>query len=348
MENKRLLRSLESYRPRIEAELKEAIGGSPEAFYDMLRYHLGWQDEQGRPCRGGLGKLIRPLLCLLSCQATGGDAVRIMPAAAAVELIHNFSLVHDDIQDSSYKRHHRPALWKLWGESQAINAGDVMFALAFSVLLKLRNNGIKEPKIMGAVRFLSGACRELCEGQYLDIAYQSRGEVTIKDYLDMIAKKTAALMAASAAIGGCLAVDDEGVVKALYGFGEELGLAYQVQDDLRGIWGTEEETGKPGKEDILQRKKTFPVVYAFEHSGNDDRQKLMELYSREVIPGEKVAAVVEILERSGAPEQCQKLLQQYHRQALAKLKTSGLDLAGQSLLAEMAGFLVKGKWTKER
>jgi len=265
-----------------------------------------------------------------------------MPAAAALELVHNFSLIHDDIQDASYKRHHRPTLWKVWGESQAINAGDVMFALAFSVLLKLRNNGITEPKIMGAVRFLSGACEKLCEGQYLDIAYQSRGEVTIEDYLDMIAKKTAALMAASAAIGGCLATDDEGVVPALYGFGEELGLAYQVQDDLWGIWRTEEETGKPGQEDILQRKKTFPVVYALEHSGDDDRRKLMELYSREVTPGEEVAAVVEILERSGAPEQGQKLLQQYHRQALAKLKTSGLDLAGQSLLAGMATFLVRG------
>jgi geranylgeranyl diphosphate synthase type I len=112
-----------------------------------------------------------------------------------VELIHNFSLVHDDIQDSSYKRHHRPALWKIWGESPAINAGDVMFAIAFSVLLKLRNNGITEQKIMCAVRFPSRACVELCEGQYLDIAYQSRGDVAIKDYLAMIAKKTAALMA---------------------------------------------------------------------------------------------------------------------------------------------------------
>jgi len=343
MENEYFLRLLGAYRPRIEAELKEAIAGSPRAFYDMLWYHLGWRDERGRPCRGESGKLIRPLLCLLSCQAVGGDVEWIMPAAAAVELIHNFSLIHDDIQDSSYKRHHRPALWKVWGESQAINAGDIMFALAFSILLKLRNNGITESKIVSAVRFLSKACEKLCEGQYLDIAYQSRGEVTIEDYLDMITKKTAALMAASAAIGGCLVVDDEGVVKALYDFGEKLGLAYQVQDDLWGIWRAEEETGKTAKEDILQRKKSFPVVYALEHSRNDDRQKLKKLYSREVISVEEVAAVVEILGSSGAPEQGQKLLQQYHRQALAKLRTSKLDLDGQSLLAEMADFLVVSK-----
>jgi geranylgeranyl diphosphate synthase type I len=338
---KRLPQYFQSYQQRIEAELKEVIGGNPPSFYDILRYHMGWQDVEGRPYHGRTGKFVRPLLCLLSCRAVGGDALSIIPAAVAVELIHNFSLIHDDIQDASYERHHRPTVWKIWGEPQAINAGDALFALAFSALFKLRYNGVKEKRIMAASQLLNNACIELCEGQYLDIAYQNHLDVTIKDYLDMIAKKTAALIAASTAMGACLAVDDEMVVKSLHGFGNELGMAYQIQDDMLGIWGREEKTGKPTMEDISQRKKTLPMVYALENSSSKDREQLEALYSQEVISGEDVITVVEILNRSDMPEYGQKLIQQYHYKALMELEASGLDLASQSPLREMANFLLE-------
>ena len=339
--SKRLPQDFQSYQQEIEAELKEIIGSNPLTFYDMLRYHMGWQDEQGYSYHRESGKFVRPLLCLLSCQAVGGDAVRIMPAAAALELIHNFSLIHDDIQDASCERHHRPTVWKIWGQSQAINAGDAMFALAFSALFRLKYNGIKEQRVMAASQLLNEACLKLCEGQYLDIAYQSRLDVTIKDYLDMIAKKTAALMAASTAIGTCLAVDNDKMVDSFYGFGEELGMAYQIQDDMLGIWGKEEEIGKPVKDDISQGKKTLPVVYAFENCKDSDRKKLEEIYSQEVISSEDVAMVMEILDRSGARRYGQKLIQQYHRQALAMLGVSGLDLSRQAPLKEIASFLLE-------
>lgn len=339
--SKRLAEDSQSYQQGIEAELKEIIGSNPLTFYDVLRYHMGWQDEQGRPCHREVGKFIRPLLCLLSYQAVGGDAMRIMPAAAALELIHNFSLIHDDIQDASSERHHRDTVWKIWGQSQAINAGDAMFALAFSALFKLRYNGINEQKVVTAAQLLNKACLELCEGQYLDIAYQSRLDVTMKDYLDMIAKKTAALMAASTAIGACLAADGVKVVDSLYGFGKELGMAYQIQDDILGIWGKEGEIGKPVKEDISRRKKTLPVVYAFENCKDSDREKLEELYSQEAISSEDIAMVVEILDCSGARKYGEKLIGRYHRQALAKLGISSLDLSRQTPLKEMASFLLE-------
>jgi geranylgeranyl diphosphate synthase type I len=339
--SERLPQDFQSYQQRIERELKEIIGSNPLTFYGILRYHMGWQDKQGCPYHGETGKFVRPLLCLLSCQAAGGDAVWIMPAAAALELIHNFSLIHDDIQDASCERHHRPTVWKIWGQSQAINAGDDMFALAFAAVFKLKYNGIKEQRVMAAAQLLNEACLKLCEGQYLDIAYQSRLDVTIKDYLDMIAKKTAALMAASTAIGTCLAVDNDKMVDSLYEFGEELGMAYQIQDDVLGIWGKEEEIGKPVKDDISQGKKTLPVVYAFENCKDSDRKKLEELYSQEVISGEAVLMVMEILDRSGACRYGQELIQQYHRQALTKLEASGLDLSRQTPLKEVASFLLE-------
>ena len=339
--NEILPESHASYRRDIEAELKRIIGSKPSALYDILRYHLGWQDEQGYACREKPGKLTRPILCLLSCQAAGGNTSQILPAAASLELIHNFSLIHDDIEDASCERHHRPTVWKLWGQPQAVNAGDSAFTLAYLALLKLREKGIAATKVMRAIQVLGEACLELCEGQYLDIAYESRGDVTTEDYLKMITKKTAALMAASTSIGACLATEDERTVSYLYEFGKNLGVAYQIHDDILDIWGAEEKTGKPMKSDILHRKKTLPVVYGLENGKDKDRQKLKELYSQESIEVEDVTEVVEILNRSGARSYAQALEQQYYYQALTKLETTGLEPSKQAPLREAARSLME-------
>jgi geranylgeranyl diphosphate synthase type I len=330
-----------SYYDGIQAQLKETINGRPFAFYDMLRYHMGWQDEGGYPCHERLGKLVRPTLCLLSCQAVGGSASQILPGAAALELIHNFSLIHDDIEDASCERHHRPTLWKLWGQAQAINAGDSMFALACLALLRLRENGVAERKIMHCIEVLTETSLQLCEGQYLDILYEDRLDITTADYLNMIVKKTAALIAVSTSLGAYLGIEDEKTVDCFHQFGKELGLAYQVRDDILGVWGTEESTGKSAESDIRRKKKTLPVVYGLENSQGENRKELVKLYSQEYIQGEDVFKVTRILEQLGAGDYAERLIEQHYHRALAHLDATGIALSRQAPLKEAARFLVE-------
>jgi Geranylgeranyl pyrophosphate synthase len=328
------------YHKAVEAELKESANGRSSTLFDMLKYHMGWQDESGHPCHKKSGKFVRSTLCLLSCQAVGGDTSIILPAAASLELIHNFSLIHDDIQDASWERHNRPTLWKLWGQPQAINAGDAMLCLAYLTLLKLKQNGVTESKIIHSTHMLNQACMELCEGQYLDIDYESRLDINIEDYINMIAKKTAALIAASTLLGAYLSTEDERIINCLHEFGKELGLAYQIRDDILGIWGIAAKIGK-SKSDISQRKKTLPVVYGLENSKGEDRKMIEKLYTQESIQGEDITEVVRILDRLETRDYAQKLLEQYYHQALAQLDTARLDISRQAPLREASRFLVE-------
>jgi geranylgeranyl diphosphate synthase, type I len=306
----------------------------------MLRYHMGWQDEHGHPCNRESGKFVRPYLCLLSCQAVGGDTSAIIPAAAAIELIHKFSLIHDDIEDASHERHHRPTVWRLWGQSQAINAGDAMFTLAYVALLKLKDSGIADERIVGSTKILSMACLELCEGQYLDLEYENRLDITVGDYLDMAARKTAALFAASTSLGAYLGNEDSKLVDFFNLFGKELGMAYQIRDDIMGIWGREESTGKSAS-DISQRKKTLPVVYGLQNGKDEARERLERLYSQESIEGADMVEVTKILDQSGARDYAENLAEQYYYRALAQLKATRLDASRQAPLKETAYFLLK-------
>jgi geranylgeranyl diphosphate synthase, type I len=329
------------YHDAIRLELKEVIDTSPSALRNMLLYHMVWRDQHGRPYQGGPGKLVRPDLCLFSCVAVGGDASQVIPTAAAIELIHNFSLIHDDIEDASNERHHRPAVWKLWGQPQAINAGDAMFSLAFIAMLRLREKRIADEKITTATEMLSSACLELCEGQYLDLDYENRLDVTIDDYLLMAGKKTAALFAASASLGAYLGTEDGRSVDILRQFGRGLGMAFQIRDDIDGIWGSSAVTGKPAG-DIPQRKKTLPVVYGLQNSRGRQRQRLEKLYSQESV-GDDIAEVTEILERLGAREHAESTARQYGCEALEQLEAAGLDSSRAAPLEHIASFLSGGQ-----
>jgi len=332
--------SLTSYRDTVRVELKKIIDSCPSALCNMLRYHMGWQDEHGHSCSRESGKFIRSTLCLLSCQAVGGDASQVMPAAGAVELIHNFSLIHDDIEDTSYERHHRPTIWKLWGQSQAINAGDAMFTLAYLALLRLKEKGIADEKIASSTEMLSLACLELCEGQYLDVEYENRLDITVEDYLNMAAKKTAALFAVSTSLGAYLGSEDSKLVDFFRLFGKELGIGYQICDDILGIWGTEESVGKSAG-DISERKKSLPVVYGLQNSKGEARKRLEKLYSQKSIEGEDIMEVLKILDRLGARDYAEDLAEQYYCRALAQLEATQLDTSRQAPLKETACFLLK-------
>jgi geranylgeranyl diphosphate synthase type I len=328
------------YGNPVRIELKKIIQSCPSALGDILRYHMGWQDEHGHPCNRKSGKFIRSTLCLLSCRAVGGDTSQAMPAAAAVELIHNFSLIHDDIEDASYERHHRPTVWKLWGQSQAINAGDAMFTLAYLALLGLKERGISDEEIAGSVKMLSLACLDLCEGQYLDIEYENRLDITVKDYLDMANKKTAALFGVSTSLGAYLGSQDGKLAASFHRFGKGLGIAYQICDDILGVWGTEESVGKSAT-DIPQRKKTLPVVYGLQNSRGRAREKLVKIYSRKPLKGNDIAEVAGILSQSGARGYAENLVERYYRKALAHLEATGLDTSSLAPLRETACVLLK-------
>jgi len=331
--------SFTSYRDTVRVEIRKVIDSCPSVLCNMLRYHMGWQDEHGHSCSRESGKFIRSTLCLLSCQTVGGDTSQVMPAAAAVELIHNFSLIHDDIEDASDERHHRPTVWKLWGQSQAINAGDSMFTLAYLALLKLKEKGITDEKVASSIKMLSLACLELCEGQYLDIEYENRLDITTEDYLDMAVRKTAALFAVSTSLGAYLGSEDSKLVDFFQLFGKELGIAYQIYDDILGIWGMEKSIGK-SVSDIFQRKKTLPVVYGLQNSEGEARKRLEKLYSQKSIEGEDIAEVTKILDQLGARDYAENLAEQHYREALAYLEASRLDISRQAPLKEIACFLL--------
>ena len=331
--------SFTSYRETVRVEIMEVIDSCPSVLGDMLRYHMGWQDENGQPCSRESGKFIRSTFCLLSSQAVGSETSQVIPAAAAVELIHNFSLIHDDIEDASDERHHRPTVWKLWGQSQAINAGDAMFTLAFLALLRLKEKGITDEKVVGSIQMLSLACLELCEGQYLDVEYENRLDISTEDYLDMAVRKTAALFAVSTSLGAYLGSGDSKLMGFFYLFGKELGIAYQIYDDILGIWGMEKRIGK-SVSDISQRKKTLPVVYGLQNSEGEARKSLEKLYSQKAIEGDDIAEVTKILDQLDARDYAENLAEQHYQKALAYLEATQLDISRQAPLKELACFLL--------
>ncbi len=329
---------------QIEAELEEVVRSEHEAhaeYYGMMRYHLGWVDEDLRPVQASIGKRLRPLLCLLCCEATGGDTRAALPAAAAVELIHSFSLVHDDIQDRSRIRRGRRAVWDVWGTSHGINVGDGLFVLARLALLRLSERGVPAERQQVAVQALDRACLALCEGQFLDISFESREEVGLPEYLWMIQRKTAALLAASAQLGAIVASDDSVVTDACYHFGKDLGMAFQVQDDILGIWGDEHVTGKSAATDIRDRKKTLPVVYALQYADNPSEvRELAGLYAQAApLDSSAIQRVLAVLDRVGARHYAERMSRQYARQALKHLEGLGLEDVGRARLHALASSL---------
>ncbi len=305
-----------------EAEILRLVADrdpSTHGLYEMVRYHLALD---GSGASGG--KRIRPLLGLLAYASIAGEHARALPGAAAVELGHNFSLVHDDIEDGDVERRHRPTLWTVAGVPQAINTGDTLFSLSRIALHRLSDLGFSDAKVLRLMRLFDETCLALCEGQYLDIAASVSNELmSVDGYFDMIGRKTAALIAASIEAGALLATDDEDVIARYRGFGWALGLAFQVNDDLLGIWGAERATGKEAS-DVAHRKQTLPVIYAHETAGPEDRARLQALYAAPDRTPEEVAEVVAILERTGARDYTREQARRYRDEALAELDAAGV------------------------
>jgi geranylgeranyl diphosphate synthase type I len=304
---------------------------STHGLYEMVRYHLALD---GKNANGG--KRMRPLLGLLAYASIAGHHRAALPGAAAVELGHNFSLVHDDIEDGDTERRHRPTLWTVHGIPQAINTGDTLFSLSRIALHRLTELGFSDAKVLRLMRLYDETCLALCEGQYIDIATsESDAVMSVEAYFDMIGRKTAALIAAAIEAGALLATDDEAVIRRYRRFGWALGIAFQLNDDLLGIWGAEQATGKEAS-DVAHKKKTLPVIYAVEHAGPEDRARLLELYAMEDPGRTDVAEIVAILERVGAREYTRDEARRYRDEALAELDAAGVVLpAARARLEEI-------------
>jgi geranylgeranyl diphosphate synthase type I len=340
----KLQEALNIYLPLIEDELRICMtpyADSPPLFFGMMHYHLGWTDEQFRPAQVKMGKRLRPLFTLLTCQAAGGDPHEALPAAAAVELIHNFSLIHDDIQDHSDIRHGRATVWALWGEAQAINAGDTIFTLAHLALHRLSERGISPDRIIAALHALEQTNLALCQGQHMDLHFESRLDVDSDAYMTMIRGKTAALLGCSAQLGALIARPDPILSERYRRVGEELGLAFQIQDDVLGIWGKADVTGKPVADDVRNRKKSLPIVYVLGRQNDTDAKRLRALYAQETFSEEEVAEVIAILDASQAQLYARELARYHLEAALTELETAKPEPEAGEALRELAHFLIK-------
>lgn len=308
-------------------------------FYRMLHYHMGWVDADGQAIPPGSGKCIRPVLCLLVCKATCGDHTPARPAAAAIELIHNFSLLHDDVEDQSPLRRNRPTAWSIWGEKQAINAGDAMFALAHLAIPLLAANRIDRAIQSHMVEIIDETSIELTHGQHLDIAFEGQDEITIEDYLSMIAGKTAALVAAAAWLGALAGGAGDIGQNHYRAFGRSLGMAFQVRDDMLDIWGDPALTGKQAAHDIAQRKKSLPVVYGLAHS-----PELRTLYADpQPFDEETVRRAVGLLDGVGARDYVDGLARQYSDETIAHLEAAGPSGSAGEALFELVSQLLHRK-----
>jgi geranylgeranyl diphosphate synthase type I len=265
---------------------------------DMLFYHFGYGSYG--PARRG--KRLRPTLLLQVADAEGARIDDALDAAAAIEILHNYSLVHDDIEDGDELRHGRRTLWAVYGIPQALNAGDALCAISFLVLMNAtaRHSG---ERVLRMVRVLQEAHATMCDGQSLDLAFERATHVDLAEYHRMIGAKTAALFGASSELGAlCAPCDDESVLRYRE-LGRAYGLAFQIRDDVLGIWGSVYATGKVTGNDIARRKWTFPVVWALSCPRSAATEQIAAAYARgQALDMPTVAAVIEALDELGAKE----------------------------------------------
>lgn len=324
--------------PDIEESLKELVKENIPAQYsgiqEMISYHFGWVSHEG--ATNTQGKRIRPLLFLLSAQLCNGEWQKALPAAAALEMLHNFSLVHDDIEDQSAYRRGKPTLWKLWGVPQAINTGDAMFSLAQIGMLQLGER-ISQNVAYECARIFNQTCLALTGGQHLDMKFESLAELNRDDYFTMITGKTSALISASTELGGVVAQTSRGNRNALRTYGEAVGIAFQVWDDMLGIWGNESKTGKSASSDLRDGKKTLPVIYALEQN-----PELMIKINQNDKTEEDIAVLVNAINQSGARKYSEGVATYYTNLAVKSLHSlTNVDAESLDQLLELTNMLIK-------
>ena len=319
--------------------MESAVGRLTPDVHKVAAYHLGFADAEGNPTGNGSGKSLRPALALLSARAAGAPPERGVPAAVAVELVHNWSLLHDDIMDGDTERRHRPTAWTVFGVGAAILAGDALLALAQDLLLEDRTAAGA-----WAARCLAAAVLRLISGQGADLAFEKRDDVTLAECLDMAGDKTAALMACACSIGAVHLGAPPTLAMALAGFGAHVGQAFQLTDDLLGIWGAPEVTGKPVRADLRARKKSLPVVAALT-AGTSAAEELAKLLRREgELSEDDLAHAAGLVEEAGGKSWTEEKAAEQLAAALACLAETPMPDDVRAEFAGIAEFITARQW----
>lgn len=332
------------YKSWVEQELARAVPGSAfSALHVLLRYHLGWVDQFGSQVMSPIsqGKALRPTLCLFACEALSNDASKAASAAAALEIIHNFSLIHDDIQDQDSERRHQPTVWYIWGVSKALVAGDALQSVGDLALLDTARRDVSPETVLKVSELLTNSYLQMIQGQCMDLEFESRTTITTEEYLEMIACKTGSLIRSGLEIGAFLATEDTATVEAFSRFGNYLGRTFQIKDDFLGIWGDEATTGKPAGNDIRRRKKSFPIVFAFNQARGSAKDDLFMIYQQKELDEHDVERVLAILHEVGAGEQSQRLIDASAEEAHESLEHVDLPLWAREEAEAVVDFLAR-------
>ena len=335
------------YKSRVEQGLLRAVPqrdvpqNEADSLYVLIKYHLGWVDQTGSPATEAVtqGKALRPTLCLFACEALSESVDQASSAAAALELIHNFSSIHDDIQDQDRERRHQPTVWWLWGVPKALVAGNALQSVGDLALLNTNNEGASPEVTLKVSQLLTASYLEMIEGQCMDLAFESQIYITSAEYLNMIACKTGALFRSGLEIGASVATADAADVDAFSRFGRNIGRAFQIRDDYLGIWGDTATSGKAAGNDILRRKKSFPVVFALEQAKGPALDDLTRIYQQEELDDKDVDRVLDILDELGSKEQSEKIAESSAEEAVESLKGVSLPDWARKEAEDLVDFL---------
>ncbi len=331
------------YQPVIDRALRAQLGGCTSELRNTHRYHMGWTDKNGANLVATEGKRLRPTMVLLGARAVDGEIQRALPVATALEYVHNFSLIHDDIEDRDRFRHHRPTIWVVWGDPTAIVSGNSMLKVADRCAKGLLDAGVSLDMSTAAQRLITEAYMRMIEGQYMDISFEARSDVSIEEYLAMIERKTGALIETSLYVGalvagnsdtGCLVT--EGLRKAGYQFGR----LFQIRDDILGVWGSD-ETGKPVHGDIYNKKKSLPAVHAIDASGGVTSERIRSIYQKTELDGKDVEDVLQIMEDQGTYQFCEAMLTEHWSATAEILDALDLNADVRDDFIELGEFLVE-------
>ena len=332
---------LNKYSAEVDNTIKDLLAEAPDFMRGVINYHFGWVDQNFTPANFDRGKMFRPTMSLLVFEALTGQYQAALPVAASIEMIHNFSLLHDDIEDNDVERRGRPTAWKIWGKPLVINVGDYLYSLAYKALYQLDAHQFNPDRLFTVFRLINDTCLALTQGQDLDLRFETLKTVSTEMYIDMVYKKTGALVEAAILSGAILGTADKTILDTYYQFAHNIGIAFQMQDDILGIWGNSDQTGKSSDNDLYRKKKTLPIIYMLDKVKGARQAELQALYAQpDPLSADDVAFIRDSLVWAEAQPYTQAMAEAYREKAFRALHVLNLPHQAHLELKQLAKFLI--------